>query len=62
MITLFTFICKKQKKKILSPVATLVMPMYTRYPENMPWLETFHCLNFGCNIKVLLAKSISLST
>ena len=33
--------------------------VYTRYPENMPWLETFHCLNFGCNIKVLLAKSIA---
>ena len=58
MIPLFTFSCKKPKNK-KEYFATLVMPMYTRYPENMPWLETFHCLNFACNIKVLLAKSIA---
>ena len=52
MIPLFTFSCKKQKIK-----KKIFLPMYTRYPENMPWLETFHCLNFACNIKVLLAKS-----
>ena len=40
-----------------------LMPTYIQdILKNMPWLETFHCLNFGCNIKVLLAKSISLST